>query len=128
MRNYGYKTAVITGANSEDVRRRMEHLKIDYFFENKKDKMPAFLELQEKSGFTCQEIAYIGDDLPDIPLIRKASFGVSVPEAVDDVLKECDHITRRHGGFGAVRELCELILKHGAFRNEKIAMNVDDTE
>ena len=115
LRDKGYKTAVITGSYSEDVRKRMEHLKIDFFFENKLDKGPAFTELKEISGFDDHEICYIGDDIFDVPLLRLAGFSATVPEAVEEVLKECDYITERGGGYGAVRDLCQIILKHGYF-------------
>lgn len=115
LQNKGYKTAVITGSQSEDVRKRMEHLRIDYFFENKLDKGPAWEELKKVSGFEDAEISYIGDDIFDIPLLRLAGFSATVPEAVEEVLKECDYITNRGGGYGAVRDLCQIILKHGYF-------------
>lgn len=114
LRDRGYKTAVITGSKSEDVRQRMQHLKIDYFYENKHDKLPAYAELKKESGFADEEIAYIGDDIFDIPLLRLAGFSATVPEAVEEVLNECDYITKRAGGFGAVRDLCQLILEHGS--------------
>lgn len=115
LRKHGYKTAVITGANSEDVRLRMQHLKIDYFYENKLDKGPAFEDLKKESGFSDQEISYIGDDIFDIPLLNQVGFSATVPEAVEEVLNECDYITNRNGGYGAVRDLCQIILKHGYF-------------
>ena len=116
LRKHNYKTAVITGACSEDVRKRMQHLKIDYFFENKLDKAPAYEELKEEAGMSDDEIAYIGDDIFDIPLLQMAAFSASVPEAVAEVRKECDYITVNKGGYGAVRELCDLILRHGHHR------------
>ena len=112
LQSQGFVTAVITGANSDDVRRRVQHLKIDYFFENKSDKMPSFVELQERAGIGASQMSYIGDDLPDIPLLQAAGFAASVPEAVEEVQKECDYITVKNGGYGAVRELCDLILAH----------------
>ncbi len=115
LRHLGYKTAVITGSCSEDVRQRMQHLKIDYFYENKLDKIPAFEELKIESGFTDEEISYIGDDIFDIPLLQKAGFSATVPEAVEEVIKECDYITKRKGGYGAVRDLCQQIIEHGHF-------------
>jgi len=116
VRNAGYTTAVITGANSVDVRKRMEHLKIHHFFENKSDKIPAFEDLKIRTGFEDKEICYIGDDLPDLPLLMAAGFAVTVPEAVEDVRKECDYITAKQGGYGAVRELCDLIVRNGSHR------------
>jgi 3-deoxy-D-manno-octulosonate 8-phosphate phosphatase (KDO 8-P phosphatase) len=115
LRDNGYKTAVITGSNSRDVRERMQHLKIDYFYENKLDKVPAFLELKKESGFEDVEISYIGDDVYDIPILKQVGFSATVPEAVEEVLNECDYITSRNGGYGAVRDLCHLIIKHGHF-------------
>ena len=116
LQDKGYKTAVITGAHAEDVRRRMQHLKIDYFFENQFDKSPAYLELKEKSGFGDSEICYIGDDIYDIPLLKQVGFAATVPEAVEEVIKECDYITQRKGGYGAVRDLSHLLLQYGYFR------------
>jgi len=115
LRHQGYKTAIITGSCSDDVRKRMEGLKIDYFYENKLDKSPAYEELKEESGFADDEISYIGDDVYDIPLLQKVGFSATVPEAVEEVLKECDYITNRGGGYGAVRDLCQIILKHGYY-------------
>ena len=115
IQKQGYKTAIITGSQSEDVRTRMEGLKIDYFYENKLDKMPAFEELKKESGLGDSEIAYIGDDVFDIPLLQQVAFSATVPEAVDEVIKECDYITKRAGGYGAVRDLTQLILLHGYF-------------
>ncbi len=118
LRHRGYKTAIITGSQSEDVQRRAQHLKIDYFYENKLDKSPAYQELKQQSGFTDEEIAYIGDDIFDIPLLEQVGFSATVPEAVDEVHKACDYITNRGGGYGAVRDLTHLILKHGYFSGE----------
>ncbi len=118
LRHNGYKTAIITGSQSEDVQKRAQHLKIDYFYENKLDKSPAYEELKKESGFSDEEIAYIGDDIFDIPLLDQVGFSATVPEAVDEVHQSCDYITSRGGGFGAVRDLCQLILKYGYFSGE----------
>ncbi len=115
LRRAGYKTAVITGSHSEDVQRRMQHLKIDYFYENQFDKGPAYEELKQQSGFSDEEICYIGDDVYDIPLLRQVGFSATVPEAVEEVINECDYITNRGGGYGAVRDLCQIILNNGHF-------------
>ena len=115
LRNQGYKTAVITGSHSEDVRLRVQALKIDYFYENKLDKKPAYENLKKVSGFRDQEISYIGDDILDLPLLEKVGFSATVPEAVEEVVNECDYITKRKGGYGAVRDLCQLILRYGYY-------------
>lgn len=111
----GYKTAVITGSKAEDIRARVKSLGIHYFYEGALDKGPSFLQLQQESGIAPHEMAYIGDDIFDIPMIQEAAFGATVPEAVDEVLEIADYVTRRPGGCGAVREVCDYIYKHGAF-------------
>ncbi len=115
LREQGYLTAIITGAHSEDVRSRAKHLKIDYFFEGKGDKGPAFKDLKEKTGLENREIAYIGDDLPDAPIIAEVGFGATVPDAVAPVKEVASYTTQCPGGLGAVREFCELIIQYGAY-------------
>ncbi|RYZ84576.1 MAG: hypothetical protein EOP04_17745, partial [Proteobacteria bacterium] len=62
-----------------------------------------------------EEMAYVGDDIYDIPLIQAVAFGATVPEAVEEVIEVSKYVTKRAGGNGAVREVCDLIFKHGAF-------------
>ncbi|UYL08997.1 HAD-IIIA family hydrolase [Bdellovibrio sp. SKB1291214] len=111
----GYKIAVITGTKAEDVRARAKSLGIHYFYEGALDKEPSFLQLQKESGISPNEMAYVGDDIFDIPLLQAVSFGATVPEAVDEVIEIADYVTKRPGGCGAVREVCDYIYKYGAF-------------
>ncbi|MDG0816765.1 KdsC family phosphatase [Bdellovibrio svalbardensis] len=111
----GYILAVITGTKAEDIRVRVKNLGIQFFYEGALDKEPSFLQLQKESGISPSEMAYIGDDIFDIPMIQEVAFGATVPEAVDEVLEIADYVTRRPGGCGAVREVCDYIYKHGAF-------------
>lgn len=111
----GYKLAVITGATAVDVRARVKMLGINYLYEGAVDKTPPFQQLQKDSGILPQEMAYVGDDIFDIPLIEAVALGVTVPEAVDEVKEAAHYITRRPGGNGAVREVCDYIFKYGAF-------------
>jgi 3-deoxy-D-manno-octulosonate 8-phosphate phosphatase (KDO 8-P phosphatase) len=111
----GYKLAVITGSKAEEIRARVKMLGIQYLFEGAVDKVPPFIELQKQSGLNPEEMAYIGDDYFDIPLIQAVAFGATVPEAVDEVIEVSRYVTKRPGGNGAVREVCDLIFKHGAF-------------
>jgi len=111
----GYKLAIITASVSNDIRARAKVLGIDYFYEGASDKVPVFEKLLSESGIKAEEIAYVGDDLADIPLIKKAGFGATVPEAVDEVLDVVKYVTKRPGGNGAVREVCDFILKYGFF-------------
>lgn len=111
----GYKTAVITGSKAEDIRARVKSLGIHYFYEGALNKEPSFMQLQQESGIGPAEMAYIGDDIFDIPMIQTVGFGATVPEAVDEVLEVAKYVTRRPGGCGAVREVCDYIYKFGAF-------------
>lgn len=111
----GYKIAVITGSKTEDIRARVKSLGIHYFYEGAQDKEPSFLQLQKDSGLKPDEMAYVGDDIFDVPLIQSVAFSATVPEAVDEVMEVADYVTRRPGGCGAVREICDYIYKYGAF-------------
>ncbi len=115
----GYKVAVITGSQAEDVRARVKLLGMHYLYEGAMDKVPAFKDLQDKSQLTPDQMAYVGDDIFDIPIIEKVALGATVPDAVDEVLNMAHYITRRKGGDGAVREICDYILKYGAYSNAK---------
>ena len=111
----GYKLAIITGAQATDVRARAKMLGFDFFYEGAMDKWPSFEKLQKDSGITKEEMAYVGDDIFDIPLLKAVAFGATVPEAVDEVLEVADYVTKRPGGNGAVREICNFILKYGYY-------------
>lgn len=111
----GYQLAVITGSKSEDIRARVKSLGIHYYYEGALDKAPSFLQLQQESQLSPAEMAYVGDDIFDIPMISEVAFGATVPEAVEEVLEVADYVTQRQGGLGAVREVCDLIYKYGAY-------------
>lgn len=114
----GYKLAIITGSKAEDVRARAKMLGFHYFFEGALDKLPSFQDLQKQSGVKPDEMAYMGDDIFDIPLLKAVAFSATVPEAVDEVIEASDYTTRRPGGNGAVREVCDYILKYGVLKKD----------
>lgn len=107
----GLKVAFLSGRESEPTARRAHQLDIEHCIQDCHDKLPALKELAEKLGLPPEAIAYIGDDLTDLPSIRYAGFGVAVANAVDEVKHYADYITTRAGGRGAVREVIEYILK-----------------
>ena len=111
----GYKLAIITGAKATDVRARAKMLGFHYFYEGAMDKWPAFEQLQKESGIAPSEMAYVGDDVFDMQIIKSVAFGATVPEAVDEVLEVAQYVTKRPGGNGAVREICDVILKYGHY-------------
>ena len=107
----GLKVAFLSGRQSEPTKHRAEQLGIEYCLQDCHDKLPAIEKLFEQTGLTEEQVAYIGDDLPDLPVIRRVGFGAAVADAVDEVKEHADYVTARSGGRGAVREVIEYILK-----------------
>lgn len=108
----GLKTAIISGRASAPTKQRAEQLDIEHVIEDCHYKLPALESLLDKLRLSPENAAYIGDDLPDLPVIRYVGFGVAVANADDELKKHADYVTRRSGGAGAVREVIEHILKN----------------
>ncbi len=107
----GLKVAFLSGRASEPTRYRAEQLKVEYVFQDCHNKLDALDKFLQQLGLSPEKVAYIGDDLPDLPPIRHVGFGVAVANAVDEVKQYADYVTTRPGGSGAVREVIEYILK-----------------
>lgn len=107
----GIDVAVISGGDSEDVRTRMAFLKIKHVFLGDEDKVTALNKIIQTTGFSTEQMAFMGDDLFDIPVIEKVGFSASVPHAVDPVKARVHYITESPGGWGAVREVADAIRK-----------------
>jgi len=107
----GIKTGFITGRRSPAVSKRAEELKVTFVYLGQAKKMEAFEECVRKAGVTEDEVAYMGDDLPDIPLAKRAGLAISVADGADELKAVCHFTTRRLAGRGAAREVIELILK-----------------
>jgi 3-deoxy-D-manno-octulosonate 8-phosphate phosphatase (KDO 8-P phosphatase) len=111
-RRAGLKTALISGRESAVTKQRAKEMEIDFVYQPCQKKLDCFEKLLADSKLEPKNIAYIGDDVLDIPLVKRAGFGIAVANAVDE-LKSCAHyITSRNGGNGAVREVVEYILKN----------------
>ncbi len=111
-REAGLKVAFLSGRLSEATRHRAEQLKIDYCIQDCHNKLPALKKLLEQVGLSANRIAYVGDDLLDLPAIKYVGFGVAVANAVDEVKDMADYVTTHCGGSGAVREVIEYILRN----------------
>jgi 3-deoxy-D-manno-octulosonate 8-phosphate phosphatase (KDO 8-P phosphatase) len=107
----GLRTGCITGRESAALLRRARELKMDFIYMKRPLKMPAYEEILRETGLSDSAVAYIGDDLPDIPLMRRAGLAVAVGDAVPEVKKAAHYTTKALAGRGAVREAVELILK-----------------
>jgi 3-deoxy-D-manno-octulosonate 8-phosphate phosphatase (KDO 8-P phosphatase) len=105
------RTALISGRASETVTRRAEELGIELVFQKIWNKLEVYEKILVDTGLTHDKVAYIGDDLVDIPLLRRVGLAVAVADAVDEVKAASHLITQRPGGQGAVREVIELILR-----------------
>lgn len=107
----GMQTGFITGRRSPAVAKRAQELKVTFVYLGQARKAQAFEECMQKAGVTEQEVAYMGDDLPDIPLARRAGLAVSVADGAPELKAVCHYTTHRLAGHGAAREVIELILK-----------------
>jgi 3-deoxy-D-manno-octulosonate 8-phosphate phosphatase (KDO 8-P phosphatase) len=108
----GGKTALLSGRYSESTQRRADQLEIAHVIQDCHFKLPALQKLIEALHLKPEGVAYVGDDLPDLPAIRFVGLGVAPANAVDEVKQEADYGTTRRGGQGAVREVIEYILKN----------------
>jgi 3-deoxy-D-manno-octulosonate 8-phosphate phosphatase (KDO 8-P phosphatase) len=107
----GLRTGCITGRESAALLRRAHEMKMEFIYMKQPVKMPAFEEILRKAGVPDSAVAYMGDDLPDIPLMRRAGLAIAVGDAVPEVKDAAHYTTKALAGHGAVRETVELILK-----------------
>jgi 3-deoxy-D-manno-octulosonate 8-phosphate phosphatase (KDO 8-P phosphatase) len=107
----GVDVAIITGRRSQIVITRMKALNVRHIIQGEEDKLPALKILAEQQQINLAEIAYIGDDVPDLACIENVGLGIAVSDAHPSVLTGADHTTFTRGGFGAVREICDLIMQ-----------------
>ena len=112
--NAGIEVAVISGRQSGAVERRMAELGVAHVILGCGDKVAAFDDLVAGLHLAATQCAFVGDDIPDLPLLKLVGFPVAVANAVPEVREFCAYTTRAAGGFGAVREVCELVLAAGA--------------
>ena len=106
----GIQVAVISSRNSRAVGARMAELGIEHVAQGASDKVAAFESIVAVLQLSATECVYVGDDVPDLPLLKRVGFAIAVANAVDEVKADCDYTTRAAGGSGAVREVCELLL------------------
>ena len=107
----GIQTGFITGRRSPAVAKRAEELRVTFVYLGQAKKTEAFEECMQKAGVTEEEVAYMGDDLPDIPLAERAGLAVCVADGAPELKAVCHYTTRRPAGHGSAREVVELILK-----------------
>lgn len=111
LQNHGIELALITGRESNIVARRAQQLGIQHVYQGRNDKLQALSELLDKTGLEEQMVCYAGDDWIDLPILDRVGLAVTVADADDVVRSRVHWVTSRAGGKGAVREICNLILK-----------------
>ena len=119
-RTAGLRTGCITGRESAALLRRASEMKMEFIYMKQPLKMPAYEEILQKAGVRDSAVAYIGDDLPDIPLMQRAGLAIAVGDAVEEVKAVAHYTTKTVAGRGAVREAVELILKSKGIWEEMI--------
>jgi 3-deoxy-D-manno-octulosonate 8-phosphate phosphatase (KDO 8-P phosphatase) len=121
LQRAGLKTAIITGRISPMVERRAAELSIEWVIQGREDKLQALKSLATEVGLDLDEIAYIGDDLPDLSAIQSVGLGIAVADADERVLRAAGLVTKRSGGRGAVREASEWLLSQTGKLNAVLA-------
>ena len=107
----GLRTGCITGRESAALLRRAKEMKMEFVYMKQPLKMSAYEEILHKAGVTDSAVAFVGDDLPDLPLLRRAGLAIAVGDAVPEVKKAAHYTTKALAGHGAIREAVELVLK-----------------
>jgi 3-deoxy-D-manno-octulosonate 8-phosphate phosphatase (KDO 8-P phosphatase) len=118
LREAGVEVGIITARRSEAVERRAQDLKLTHVYQGVGNKIEAFSEILAAQKLTPREVAYMGDDWLDLPLLSRVGLAVTVADAVAEVKEVAHYVTRQAGGRGAVRELCELIIEARGLREE----------
>ena len=118
LQDAGVKAGIVTGRSSDALFHRCRDLDIDLVFDGIHDKSAALDIIIVKTGIPSEAIAFVGDDLPDLPLMKRVGLSVAVADAHEECLNFADLVTQRPGGAGAVREVCDMILKANALWDE----------
>lgn len=110
LHNNGIQTAIITGRMSQVVVHRANNLNINIIYQGQQDKSAALDDMLQKTGFTADMVAYVGDDVVDLPVLCRVGLAIAVADAHPLVISHCHWTTRQPGGQGAGRDVCEMLL------------------
>jgi 3-deoxy-D-manno-octulosonate 8-phosphate phosphatase (KDO 8-P phosphatase) len=111
LQRAGIKIGIITGRESAVVARRAAELGIEILYQKALTKLDPYQEILAAEGLTDEQVAYVGDDVVDLPILRRVGFSATVADAVPEVLPLVDFVCQHPGGRGAVREICDLLIK-----------------
>ncbi len=121
LRQSGVQIGVITARNSQVVLHRMENLGIEHVYQNRQEKVPAFEELVAKLELQPEQAAYVGDDVVDLPVMRRAGLAIAVQDAHPLAKQHAHWQTPHGGGRGAARDVCELIMEAQKTLDEQLS-------
>jgi 3-deoxy-D-manno-octulosonate 8-phosphate phosphatase (KDO 8-P phosphatase) len=107
----GIEVGIISGRGSQVVENRAAELGISCLYLKAHDKLAPYREILDRTGFTDSQVAYVGDDIIDIPLLRRVGFAAAPADAISDVFPHVHFVCKNGGGWGAIREVCDLLLK-----------------
>lgn len=111
LQQMGIQVAIISGKTSTAVEKRMHTLGIEHLHLGVEHKLPFYQKIKAALQLEDKQIAYMGDDVIDLPILIRAGFSITVPEAIPIIKQKVDYITKKSGGLGAVREICDKILQ-----------------
>jgi 3-deoxy-D-manno-octulosonate 8-phosphate phosphatase (KDO 8-P phosphatase) len=118
LQRHGIEVGIITGRTSVVVDIRARELGIELVYQGALKKLESYDDVKQRTGLADNQIAYMGDDIIDVPVMRRAGFSAAPPDSLPEVLAVADYVSSRGGGKGAVREVCDLILKGRGVWNE----------
>jgi 3-deoxy-D-manno-octulosonate 8-phosphate phosphatase (KDO 8-P phosphatase) len=124
LRATGVETAIITGRTSRCVELRAKNLGINHLYQGVENKLAAMQDLLGKLNMPLDAAAFMGDDVVDLPVMRRVALAISVPDAPQFVRSQSHYVTRRQGGYGAVREVCELLMSAQNTLDAQLALYV----
>ena len=107
----GFPIAVITGGRSEGAKKRLTDLGVEEYYSGVKDKWVAFQSFLQRTGTLMSEVCYMGDDLPDLPVMRRVMLSACPADAIPELLGSCDYVSPLVGGAGCVRDILEKVMK-----------------
>ncbi len=110
LQRAGVEVGIVSGRKSQVVANRASELGIALVYQGSLDKLTPYLDILEKTGLADEQIAYMGDDIIDLPVMRRVGFAAAPADALEYVIQHAHFVTRNRGGWGAVREVCDLVL------------------
>ncbi|MBN2647399.1 MAG: HAD hydrolase family protein [Thiotrichales bacterium] len=111
LKKSGIEIGIITGRTSKLVAKRCQDLKIEHLYQGVPDKLPSFLDLVKKLGLQLDQIAYVGDDILDLPILMRVGLSITPADGESEVKSRVDYISPYKGGQGVVREVCEILMR-----------------